>query len=214
MGGCVLKPTEVPAKCLLTVPKAGSYLIRGKTMDKGNRPVRSALHLYAAGDEGASWTSVGQARIELITDKKEYEAGDKAKILIQSPFKEATGFVYVAREGFVKVEPLSITTGNATIEVPIEEYYMPGVTVGVTLVRGRTEKPGVTKDDRGRPQHASARTSLSVNRKAREITIALKPESDGINPGEMLHLELEAKDVKGLPVKANVALMVVGRRRP
>lgn len=209
VGGCTLKPTEIPGKCLLTVPKAGSYLIRGKTTDKGNRPVRAALHLYAAGDQGSSWVSRGENRIELITDKKDYQAGDKAKVLIQSPFKDATGFMYVAREGFVTVQPLAIAGGNVTIEVDLPEYYIPSVQVGVVLVRGRTEKPGVTKDDRGRPQHASARTSLSINRKAREIALQLKPASDGVAPGEVLHLELEAKDAKGAPVVANVALMVV-----
>ncbi len=209
VGGCTLKPGDLPAKCLLTVPKPGSYLIRGKTTDKGNRPVRAALHLYAAGDQGSSWVSTGENRIELVADKKDYQAGDKAKVLIQSPFKDATGFVYVAREGFVKVEPIVITGGNGTVEVDLLENYIPNVTVGVVLVRGRIEKPGVTKDDRGRPQHAAARTSLSINRKAREITLELKPASDGVAPGEVLHLDLDAKDAKGQPVVANVALMVV-----
>ena len=72
----------------------------------------------------------------LIPDKEEYAVGDIAEILVQSPFSPASGNLTVARNGFVYTEPFEIAEGEstATLRIPIEESYIPGISIQVDLV--------------------------------------------------------------------------------
>ena len=206
---CKFKAAATPGKCMLTVPGPGTYLVRALSKDRAGRPARSAVRLYAYGDGESSWTSGGENRVEIVADRKHYDGGDTARLLLRSPFKDAVGMVMVSREGFLKVEPVRITNGTAAFELSIKERWMPSVHVAVALVRGRTEEPGKTADDRGRPAYAHGSATLNIERNQRAIAIALKPSATAIQPGGSFNLELTATDTRGAPVQANVALMVV-----
>lgn len=209
VGQCSVKAGDKPGRCTLVVPAAGTYLVRALTLDKAGRKARSALNLYAYGEGETSWTSSRTNKVELVPDKPEYRPGDRARVLIQSPFEKATGLLMISREGIVKTEKIEITNGSLAYELPIEERWMPSIALCVALVRGRVAKPGATPDDRGRPSFAYGGRSLSVSRASRAITLQLNPSVEAMDPGATFTLGLQARDHVGKPVQANVALMIV-----
>jgi alpha-2-macroglobulin len=206
---CKIVTAQAPGHCILTILQPGSYVLRATATDLGNRPVRSALRVYAYGDKDSNWSPDPDHRIDLVLDKKEYEPGDRASLLIQSPFPTARGLLTVSREGFAKVIPLELDSPSAVVELPIEEHWLPAVTANVVLVRGRIEKPGVTLDDRGRPAFANGEVSIPVARTRRTITVAVVPAANAVKPGEELVVSIKTKGANGEPIASNVAVMVV-----
>ncbi len=209
VGKCELKAGKAAGTCRLTVPEAGVYLVRAKTLDKAGRPALSAVQIRAYGAGEASWKPDPENRVSFLTDKEEYEPGDVAKVLVQSPFKDAIGIAAVSREGFVTVEPLDVKDGMATFEVAIEEHFVPGVQVSVVLARGRISEPGKSADDPGKPAFADGYQTLKVSSLKRKVFLKLTPSAKAVEPGGTFTLALAATDWNGKPVKANIALMVV-----
>ena len=57
------------------------------------------------------WNEDQRHRIDLVPDRSEYEPGDKAAVLVRSPFAEATGVVIVEREGISRRIPVTVHGG-------------------------------------------------------------------------------------------------------
>jgi uncharacterized protein YfaS (alpha-2-macroglobulin family) len=104
----------------------------------------------------------GPARVDLVPDKRTYEPGDEATMLLRSPFDRAKGLAIVERDGIVSHHELSVEGGAGTLKLPLDESMIPGVQVAVLLTRGRVEVPGAPPDqDLGRP--AVAVGTLDLN---------------------------------------------------
>ena len=71
----------------------------------------------------------------LVPDKQSYQPGDVAKILVQAPFTPAEGLLTVSRSGILYTERFALENGSTTLEVPIEEAYLPNVNIQVDVDR-------------------------------------------------------------------------------
>ena len=209
VGRCTISSGKLAGTCRIKVPTAGSFVVRGLTRDLAGRPARAALRIWAWGDDMPSWSSRRERQVQLVADKKEYVPGETAHVLIQSPFREATGLLTVSREGFVRVEPVAVVNGNARLDLPILEPWMPTVLIRVALVSGRTQQPGTGFTDPGMPAFASGQASLSVARTPRRVTLDVKPSEEAVEPGGTVTVSVAASDWGGKPVEAGIALMVV-----
>jgi alpha-2-macroglobulin len=208
-GSCSIMTGLKPGKCLLEVEQGGSYLVRAETLDLAERPARSAVRLWAYGKDRNAWTESSDYRVDVVLDKKEYKAGDTASVLIQSPFPRSTGMVTISREGFADVLPVILEGPTHLLKVELKEHWLPGVRLGVSLVRGRLEAPGKTKDDRARPAFAYGEASLIIDRSLRRIDVAIKPSAEAVSPGQTVTIDVSTTGPDGKPLKANVALAVV-----
>ncbi|MDC0719607.1 Ig-like domain-containing alpha-2-macroglobulin family protein [Nannocystis bainbridge] len=209
VGNCALVSAEAPVNCELVVDKAGSYDIRALISDpKGNKSL-SKHPFYVYGEDAVVWQQ-DQHRVDMVPDKRTYEPGDKATVLVRSPFDKARGLVVVAREGIVSHYPIEVKGGAATIEVPIDEAQIPNLRASVLLVRGRVEVPGAPPgQDLGRPAFAVGHVDLKVAATRKKIALEVVPEKTEVAPKDTLKLTLKAKDFGGAPQKAAVAVMVV-----
>jgi uncharacterized protein YfaS (alpha-2-macroglobulin family) len=206
---CSLVAGKAPSACRLKVPSAGSFVVRGMTLDLAGRPARAALRLWAWGDDMPSWRSAQSRQVRLLADRNEYVPGDTVQLLVQSPFQTATGLLLVSREGFARVEPVSVANGNARIELPAAELWMPSVNVRVVLVSGRVQPPQGRASDPGMPAFAAGDVTLAVSRAPRRVVLDVKPSSAAVEPGGKVSVTVAARDAAGKPVEAGIALMVV-----
>lgn len=208
VGACVAKCGAVPTVCRMKVPEAGSYVLRAVAKDSGGRENGAALRAWAYGP-GTSWRPTGQVKVDLVPDRKDYRAGDKAKVLVQSPFAMARGFVLVSREGFAEVRPLTADAGGTVFEIDLKEAWIPSIHVSVALARGRDAEPDDSPDDRGRPMFAAGEIDLEIDRAPRRVGLELTPSATALDPGGELGIAVRTTDASGRPIPANVALAVV-----
>ena len=209
VGSCQLTSDVAPASCDVAVDKAGSYVLRAEIKDEKGRRALTRHNLYVYGKDAVVWDQ-DQRRVDLVPDKRSYEPGEKATILLRSPFDRARGLAIIEREGIVEYRELVVEGGAATLDIPLTEDMIPGVEVAVLLVRGRIEVPGAPSgQDLGRPAVATGKVSLALATTAKKIDLTLKPDRSQIAPKETLKLEIQARGPDGRGQKAAVAVMVV-----
>ncbi|MBN1180281.1 MAG: Ig-like domain-containing protein [Anaerolineae bacterium] len=193
------------------VPESGgTYIVRAEGTDDEGNAVVSATWLWVSGREYVSWRQENNDRINLVADRRTYEPGDVARILIPSPFQgEVTALVTVER-GRIVEHWVQTLTGNAeTIELPITDDFIPNVYVSVVLVKGVDETNPV-------PAYRVGYVSFDVSTDERALNITITPDRDlaggaFYSPRDEVTAEIQVTDVDGNPVEAEVGLAVVDK---
>ncbi|MBQ7501502.1 Ig-like domain-containing protein [bacterium] len=193
-------------------PKAGLWRLTAETQDKDGRRSQTVMD-FCAGSFAAPLNVKNDIEVlTLIPDKDEYEPGETAKILVQCPFKGVSGMYCLARDGFVKNEPLSINGSTAELKIPIDSKWLPNVNLSVA-VNGQSER----LDAEGRPVKGTARPAcakgalnLKVSLKEKKLDVKVRPDNDKLRPGDTAKISVEVKDCGGKPVPdAQTAVVVV-----
>ena len=208
-GSCTLTSDAAPVSCEIPVGQAGSYVAKAEVSDAKGRPALTRHNIYVHGKDAVVWNQ-DQRRVDIVPDKRSYEPGESATLLVRSPFDRARGLVTIEREGIVEHREVSVEGGMATLDIPLTEAMIPGAHVSVLLIRGRVDVPGAPADqDLGRPAVAVGRVELKVASTRKQVALTLVPDRSELAPKDMLKLEIQARDADGKPQKAMVAVMIV-----
>ncbi len=210
---CKVTSGQDPVRCSFKTKVGGSYKVRATIQDSAGRDNQSELTIWVAGGKQPPQREVAQQEVTLIPDRKEYQPGDKAEVLVQAPFSPAEGVVTIRRSGIVKVERFSMKGTSHKLSIPIEEGWLPGVQLQVDLV-GAAQRVGddgkVNPRLPPRPAYAMGALTLPIPPRVRTLKVAVTPAEDALDPGASTAVTVEVKDAAGQPVAgAEVALVVV-----
>ncbi|MBI9051723.1 MAG: hypothetical protein JEZ00_20035 [Anaerolineaceae bacterium] len=210
---CKTGSTEEPGLCTFETPVGGTYQITAHITDEMGRINQTRMTRWVSGGKRPSANKVEQEQVTLIPDKDDYQPGDTAEILVQSPFGTASGLMTVARNGILYTESFEITEDTIILEIPIEEGLYPNLNVQVDLVGSavRTDESGnEITDVEPRPAYASGTISLSIPPTKRELTVEAVPQDEEMEPGGDTKVDVKVVDASGEPVaNTEVALVVV-----
>lgn len=188
--------TDARGRGTLQIPSPGdgSFEIEGEVRDAQGRSARDIAWAWvAAGDEGGGTYRYGA--LQVLLDKKVYKPGDRAKALVVSPVAGATALLTVegARLHDVYVVKLNGTSG--LVEIPVREAFKPNAFISAAVVNGK--------------EYMEAERSLNVLPEDKFLKVEVKTAKQRVEPGETVTYAVEARDWKGRPVDAEVALGVV-----
>lgn len=209
---CNVTTGNDPASCALQPTGAGYYLLHATATDRRKNPVAASVGVYVTGDVGeTSWGDNDKQAVELVPDRKSYEVGQTAHVLVKSPFKTAEALVTVERGGIYTQRRMTLSGPMPTIDVPVGEDLRPNAFVSVLLVRGRTKAAPekADKPDVGAPAFRIGYAPIPVNPEARRLKIALKPSKTELGPGDTVDIDLDVKDRAGKPARAEITLYAV-----
>lgn len=196
----------------VTFPKAGLWRLTAETQDKDGRPNRTRM-TFCVGSFAAPVNVTNAVEdLTLIPDKEEYEPGDTAKIMVQAPFKGASGVYSLGRDGFVKHEAFTINDSTAELNIPIDHQWVPNInlTVAVNGQGERLDPDGKPIKDSVRPACAKGTLNLKVSLKEKKLTVKVRPDNDKLRPGDTVNVGVEITDHNGKPVpQAQTAIVVV-----
>lgn len=210
VSSCSATSTTTTASCALDVREAGYYVLLATLKDARGRVARAAVDAYALGAGQSFWRDDDALRVELVPDKKQYDVGDTAKILVKSPFKEAEALVTVESDGVLDKRRVKLAGATPTVSVPITDRYRPNAYVSVHLVRPRSAAPpGGGKADVGAPTYRAGHAELRVDPEARRLTVSLSPSKKELRPGETIDVALEVKDARGAGTESEVTVYAV-----
>ncbi len=161
----------------------------------------AAQRMYAWGDGGGSYRSDDSLTFDLITDKKEYKAGDTATIILKTDLAKAKGLVTIERDGVIEKRFIDITPTMKHIEVPITGDYAPNVYVSVALVQGR-----MGEGRRGKPRMRMGLVNLPVRPEDNKLKVSVKTDKKDYRPGGDISATVTVTDSAGKPVAAEVSL--------
>ncbi|MBW3552470.1 MAG: carboxypeptidase regulatory-like domain-containing protein [Gemmatimonadetes bacterium] len=196
---CRVETGPEPSVCHITPDSAGVHRVRADVRDDAARVSRTQLLLWVAGAPVAPDRRGDPGRMELVGDREEYQPGDTARILVQSPFLPAEALVTIHNGGVLSTERLRIGAPSYELEVLITEAHIPAAEVRVELVDAET---GV--------DFATGVARLSVPPHLRALDVRVTPRDTVAAPGAETLIDLEVRHADGRPAaNAEVALWMV-----
>ncbi|MCA9998017.1 MAG: hypothetical protein KDE56_19790, partial [Anaerolineales bacterium] len=210
---CDVVSTAEPVECTFDTEKGGTVQITAVITDAQGRQNQSQLTRWVGGGRQPVQRNVQQETLTLVPDRQEYQPGDVAQILVQSPFSPAEGVLTLSHGGILSTERFTLADGTATLRIPITEAHLPNLSVQVDVAGSapRTDDageplPGVAP----RPAFASGSLILNVPPYSRELSLAIAPLAEKLEPGAETAVSVTVTNASGQPVgNAEVALVVV-----
>jgi uncharacterized protein YfaS (alpha-2-macroglobulin family) len=129
--------------CELAPGAAGEVLIRAEAVDDAGNIAGATASAHVYTEEDFWFGSTSGDRMDLLPEKPAYEAGEKARLQVRMPFRQATALVTVERQGVIDGFVTQLDGRQPMIELPVMPNYAPNVFVSVLAVRGRVPRPDV-----------------------------------------------------------------------
>ncbi len=209
---CAVQSAEKPVLCTFATPEGGTYRITATITDDQGRKNRTEMTRWVSGGSRPPARKVEQEEATLVPDRKEYQPGDTAEILVMSPFYPAEGVVTLRRSGLVSTQRFTMEGPSYTLRIPIEEAYIPNVNVQVDLVGAATRTTDSGEEDTRlpkRPAFATGSLNLPVPPLARKLSLEVTPRDKALDPGGETVLDITLKDAAGRPVQGGELAVVV-----
>ncbi|HEY0840190.1 MAG TPA: alpha-2-macroglobulin family protein, partial [Vulgatibacter sp.] len=196
--------------CAFEPAAPGFHVVEVTVVDgEGRRQVtRDSVHVVGSG--WVSWQRNDTDRIDLVADRRVYEPGQVAKILVKSPFPEVDAILTVEREGILSHRRVRVEGSAGVLEIPIDESMVPNVFVSVLMSRGRVADGGLEGgDDPGRPAIRLGYAELRVEKSGKRLSVQVKPAASEYRPRDVVKVDLQVADQAGRGVETEVAVWAV-----
>jgi len=197
------KPGQA-SRLRMIVPAGGQYRLRATSQDVRGNAIRTETYLYASGEGYVAWQRDNDDRIDLVPEKTDYAPGETARLMVQSPYEEATALITVEREGILQSRVTTLEGSTPMVEVPIKDSYLPNIHVSVILLKGRTAPPKAGSDP-GAPSFKIGYASLSVDPDQKHLRVDLEADQEQYRPGEEVTVDLQLTNAAGDGVPGEIA---------
>ena len=126
--------------CDVAVLEAGMLVLTAEATDGQGRVARAGASVWSTGT-GEVWFDAESAdRMDLLPEKPEYAPGETARLQVRMPFRHATAWIAIEREGVIETRVVQLSGRDPTIEVPVRAEHAPNVYVSVLAVRARVRE--------------------------------------------------------------------------
>lgn len=186
--------TDADGTATITIEpgRSGSWTITAGATDDQGRFTDSSARLWLFGGEAWYWD---YDYLEVNPDKEEYQIGETARFVIQSPV--ADSWALITHEGDrVREWQLVQFNGNSlTYELEVSGNELPNAWLGVVIV--------------GDGEIYQSTTSYSIDPASRFLDVTIETDADTYRPGTSTELNVLVTDADGAPVQAQLTLAVV-----
>ncbi len=184
----------------------------GRTAD--GRLSFTTTSFYVVGEGYTAWERFDHNRIELVPDKRTYKPGETARIMIQSPWEQATALVTTEREGIRTHRQFVLKSTLESVSIPIIEEQIPNVFVSVLLIKGRTKMPTATTgeddgEDPGKPAFRLGYAELHVEDGTKRLTVTVAANRQEYRPANTATVTVDVKDLQSRGTASEVTLWAV-----
>ncbi len=198
---------------IFTPSKSGQWEVRLKSSDPNGRKVFTRFGFYVTGAGWIRWGSDDANSITLDADRNIYSPGDVAHILVRSPLPKGKYLLTLEREGIISEKIIELDGSARTIDIPIEESYIPIVYVALSSYSVRSDPPENTyyEPDLDKPKGIFGLTALYIDNTSRHYQVEIEPLQGVYKPAEEASVRLKVTQ-NGKPVpKAELSFMAVDR---
>jgi uncharacterized protein YfaS (alpha-2-macroglobulin family) len=222
IGSWTITTAAEPIPFEAALPNGGNFVLTATGRGEGDLFAVTRTSFYALGDGYTAWARYDHNRIELVPERKTWKPGETARIMIQSPWEEATAVLTTEREGIRTYKQFALTSTQQSITVAITEADIPNVFVSVLLVKGRTRAAAgaaprqsaasieeADASDPGKPAFRLGYVELKVEDVSKRLTVAVKANKVEYRPATAAKVDVEVKDRQGRGASSEVTLWAV-----
>jgi uncharacterized protein YfaS (alpha-2-macroglobulin family) len=205
-----LRTKNDPVEVFFTPEKSGLYLLAADSQDHRKNRIRTAAYVYVTGKDYVPWQRRNDDTLELAADKNNYKPGDRARVLVKSPYERAKALVTVEREFVLQSRVEDILGSTSEIEIPLTRDDIPNVFVSVLLVQGRTSEPANSEiEDIGKPSFKIGYVELHVDPSEKRLNVDVAADQITYKPKNPVTVRITVKNAAGSGIVASLAVAVV-----
>jgi len=206
-----IKSADQPVTMDYTPEKAGYYVVKVSGVDSRQNSIFSEAGFYASGSDYVAWERQEDDMIQLVKDKNQYKPGDKARIIVKSPYENARALITYEREYIINRQVKELKGSTPVIEFDIYKDDLPNVFVSVVLIQGRVaeEKFSPYGEDLGKPSFKIGYVNIPVVTDDKKLKVAVSSDREKYKPGDKVSVNIKVKDNAGKPVQGEVSLAAV-----
>jgi uncharacterized protein YfaS (alpha-2-macroglobulin family) len=167
----------------------GDFEVKASAQTPEQRTVEGRTWVWIWNEAGAWYNP--NTQIQIVADKKTYQVGDTAHLLLVTGVKESWAVVTVEGNTVQSRRLLHATGESAAFDVPITLESQPNIVVTAMLVHDN--------------QVMTAQKSLKVPLAERTLKITATPSKEKFLPGEKGSFDVLAADANGKPVQADLS---------
>ena len=188
-----LKP-EQNGVLSLTPKAAGWYTLTITGKDSRGNKVLCKSEFYVTGSDASWFDQYNSNSLNLTPDKSQYNPGETARILLESPLPAGDYLITVEREGIFTEEVHHFDNNAEVIEVPVAGNYVPVVYVSVSSYSERHGEPthNYGEPDLDKPKGYYGVTPILVNPYVRSFSVKIECDKPSYRPGETATIKFTA----------------------
>jgi uncharacterized protein YfaS (alpha-2-macroglobulin family) len=196
-----------------TPKQSGLWEARLQSRDSRGRIAATRFRFYVSGAGWVHWGSDDVDAISLTTDKQRYAPGETAKIMVRSPLEKGKYLLTLEREGIISRQIIELEGSALTIDIPIEESYVPIVYAAISSYTVRPGPPQNTyyEPDLDKPRGIFGVTPIYVDHESRHYQIEIENSKTAYRPAEKAEVTVKVS-LNGKPApETEVSFMAVDR---
>ncbi len=211
---------------------SGEIVLQATGEDDGGNRSLARHSVWLAGEDEDWWFASGpHDRMDLLPERKAYEAGEIARLQVRMPFRKATALVSVEREGVMEAFVTELSGKQPIVELPIKAEYAPNAHVSVLVIRGRLSwwrskladllrwlkisRPDggspTAMVDLSKPAYKLGMTGLNVGWTPHRLDVTVQPDAEVYKVRDKAKVRIAVRSAAGrpLPSEAEVAVAAV-----
>ncbi|OHX10702.1 hypothetical protein BI347_19470 [Chromobacterium sphagni] len=126
--------------CELNLKDAGDMELIAEVKDDQGNIAQSSQSVWVSQHDELWFDVDNNDRIDVLPEKTGYLPGDTARFQVRMPFRKATAWLAIEREGILETRVVELEGKNPTIELKVEPDWTPNVYVSVLAIRGRVRE--------------------------------------------------------------------------
>ncbi|MEM1083037.1 MAG: alpha-2-macroglobulin family protein [Verrucomicrobiota bacterium] len=167
-------PAQGKTDFLFAPTDAGLHLLEVRGTDADGHPFATAMKIHVYGSDQYPWAYEDNMRIKLVPEKKLFQPGDTARVLVLSPI-EGKALVTVERENVSRSFLTDLKATEPVIEIPVTDDEAPNCFVSVLVIKGAQDSLRKHKE----PQLRLGYCELTVKNQRDRLAVTLNPVGSG-----------------------------------
>jgi hypothetical protein len=173
----------------LAITGSGDFNVTASAQTPESRTVEGQTWVWI-------WTGAGEwynqnTQAQIVADKKTYQVGDVAHLLLVTPLADSWAVITAEGDSIQSRQLIHATGQSFAFDIPVTALAQPNLVITAIIVH----------DD----QLITAEKSLKVPLLERTLTITAKASKATYLPGEKGNFDVLAVDYKGKPVEADLS---------
>lgn len=152
----------------ITPQQNGLHYLTLRGTDPSGLPFATVTRFHVYGTTEYPWHYEDGLRIRLVAEKKSYQPGETARVLVLSPI-EGTALVTIEREKVLRSFLVPLKADNPVVEIPLTEDDAPNAFVSILIVKGAADSARNHKE----PQLRLGYCELIVEPKHKNLAVTV-----------------------------------------
>jgi uncharacterized protein YfaS (alpha-2-macroglobulin family) len=164
---------------LFAPTKPGLHQVDLRGTDSDGHAFATSVSFQVYGGDEYPWAYEDGMKIKLVAEKKVYQPGETARVLVLSPI-EGTALVTVEREKVLTSFLTELKADKPVLEIPVTDLDAPNVFVSVLVIKGAKDSSRQFKE----PQLRLGYCELMVTDVRDRLKVDLATPADSVRPGD------------------------------